>query len=646
MAGGKRDEYDPDQIEVLPGLEAVRRRPGMYVGEIESGIGLHSIVFAVVERAVDEALNGECRNIAITLHADGSVTVADDGCGIPPEPDRNGRPLLELMLTTLFGGGVYHGQPRFSQLLSLAPVNALCEWLRYENRHDGQLYTQEHRRGMAVAPMTSSPSQRPSGLTFRFLPDAALFPTIALSFVRLAARMHDYAHMAPGVTLTLSDERDGEPRRVQARSDRMARVMALATGARPLHREPIVLDGREPFVSRYGHEGALVVAATLLFTDGAGEDVRAFVSGVATPEGGTHVSGLRRAIQRALSLPERGDLPIDGLVALLIVWHPIPRFDNWARQRLTSADAEELVARVVEEGLRRWLADHSDEAQAIIARQPLAGTDPTRHEAEARLIAAPDDVAATLVHADRLLADGDPRGELIALEHRLHDERDPVTRAALDARAATLLDHARDAVWARPGGFPFRARWRGRSFMRFEGSVAQLGRDGTIAAYARVRRFLEELTDCLAPRAIDTPVDTRLPLDGYTRLPSWRRETARWLGDGAPARSRHQELAALVATPLALHYRFRFVAPGTRVLLPYQGPGWYAHGLPLDSSLSLDCAHGSLALFLQLPCDNNDELRRLYDAIIARLGPCFSFNGFAQQTPAPHGDGMLVERRD
>src|SRR6516162_7348367 len=105
MAGGKRDEYDPDQIEVLPGLEAVRRRPGMYVGEIESGIGLHSIVFAVVERAVDEALNGECRNIAITLHADGSVTVADDGCGIPPEPDRNGRPLLELMLTTLFGGG-------------------------------------------------------------------------------------------------------------------------------------------------------------------------------------------------------------------------------------------------------------------------------------------------------------------------------------------------------------------------------------------------------------------------------------------------------------------------------------------------------------------------------------------------------------
>ena len=368
------DRYDAAAIAVLKGLEAIRMRPAMYIGSTGPE-GLFNLVLEVVQNAVDEALAGHCRHICVTLHGDGACTVEDDGRGIPIDPHPQlERPACEVVLTTLhsggkFGDGVYEA-PGGLHGVGLAAVNALSTDLTLDVWRDGQHFRQRFERGEPSPLARMGPTER-RGTRLRFTPDPEIFAA-AGPLGSVAARLREHlqaqAFMQAGLTVRFTDDERGQTEEMRYDSGLSGYVTWLNHARDRVHPMPIALEGV--------HDG-VAVSAALQWTHGYSEDLRGYVNRIPTPQGGTHVDGLKAALTQTINSAARargateeiaGYDVREGLTAILSVRLRDPEFEGQTKTALTTVRAESAVRQVVSDGLSAWIDAHAAEAAALVGR--------------------------------------------------------------------------------------------------------------------------------------------------------------------------------------------------------------------------------------------------------------------------------------
>lgn len=367
--------YDAQQIEVLEGLEGVRRRPGMYVGSTGSR-GLHHLVFEVVDNSVDEALAGFSKRIDVIIHKDNSVTVDDDGRGIPVDVvPKVGKPALEVVMTMLhaggkFGGGGYkisgglHG-------VGVSVVNALSEWLEVEVHRDGKRYAQRFERGHRASPLRTVGKTDRTGTTVVFKPDPQVFVETVYDAKIIAARLDELAYLNAGLVLTLTDERNGERQEITHKGG-IAELVRQQNKNKGSLGDPVTIhrvrDGIE-------------VDAAIQYNTGYLEHVFTYVNTINTVEGGTHLVGFRSALTRSINdyarrqgLLKNGDLSLqgedvrEGLTAVISIKLPEPQFEGQTKTKLGNPEVKGLVESVVGEELAEYFETHPSDARKIVGK--------------------------------------------------------------------------------------------------------------------------------------------------------------------------------------------------------------------------------------------------------------------------------------
>jgi len=374
----QRSGYDAQDITVLEGLEAVRKRPGMYIGS--TGVrGLHHLVYEVVDNSVDEALAGHCDAVSVTIHPDNSITVVDDGRGIPVAVmEKEGRPAVEVVLTVLHAGGKFGdgGGYKVSGGLhgvGVSVVNALSERLRVEVRRDGFTWTQEYVRGIPQGDLAQGEPTEDSGTTITFLPDAEIFETLDFDFATLEQRLRETAFLTRGLRISIEDER-GEDRRAEFRYEGGIEdfVSFLNENKDPIQKKVVFFAGESD-------EGAVEVA--LQWNSSYQESVFSFANNINTHEGGSHLSGFRAALTRTLNryarqigeLKEKdenlsGEDVREGLTAVISAKLTDPQFEGQTKTKLGNPGMEGFVASVVNEKLAQFLEENPPEARAVIRK--------------------------------------------------------------------------------------------------------------------------------------------------------------------------------------------------------------------------------------------------------------------------------------
>ncbi|HXG39359.1 MAG TPA: DNA topoisomerase (ATP-hydrolyzing) subunit B [Candidatus Limnocylindrales bacterium] len=370
------DDYGVETIQVLEGLEAVRRRPGMYIGSTDAR-GLHHLVWEVVDNSIDEAMAGYAKTIEVRLLADGGVLVADDGRGIPVGRHPTGKDALEVVHTVLhaggkFGGGGYkvsgglHG-------VGVSVVNALSEWLRVESARDGFVWAQEYERGKPTMPVTKiGPSNGRRGTTTRFRPDPAMFETVEFAFETIAQRLRESAYLTKGVWITLVDERHDREKSFYFEGGLVSFVRHLNQNKETLHARPIYIERRE---------GTTTIEVALQYNDSYTENVLAFANNINTVDGGTHVTGFRRALTRSLNDWARragilkdsdpnltGDDVREGLTAVISVKLVEPQFEGQTKAKLGNAEVAGQVEAAVADGIGQYLDENPADGRRIIEK--------------------------------------------------------------------------------------------------------------------------------------------------------------------------------------------------------------------------------------------------------------------------------------
>jgi DNA gyrase subunit B len=375
-------EYTAESIQVLKGLDAVRKRPGMYIGDTDDGTGLHHMVYEVVDNAVDEALAGFCTHVDVTIHFDGSVTVEDNGRGIPVEehPTEH-RPTLEVVMTVLHAGGKFdHQSYKVSGGLhgvGVSVVNGLSEWLKVEIRRDGKTWYQEYRRGAPVTECKPMGVSDRTGTKVTFRPDPEVFKNVTeVSFDVLSQRLRELSYLNKGLTIGINDERTEKSHEFKYVGGIASFVQDLNRNKQPIHDPPIFIEGKL--------EGVEVEIA-LQWNDSFQENIFCFTNNIKNKDGGTHLTGFRQALTRtvnayggATSLMKdlkqglSGDDLREGLTAVISVKHPDPKFNNQPKDKLVSSEVAGIVTQVVNERLGKYLEEHPREAKALIAKAVLA----------------------------------------------------------------------------------------------------------------------------------------------------------------------------------------------------------------------------------------------------------------------------------
>ncbi len=370
--------YDAQDITVLEGLEAVRRRPGMYIGSTGAR-GLHHLVYEVVDNAVDEALAGYCDDVRITIHPDNSVTVFDDGRGIPVAVmAKEKRPAVEVVLTVLHAGGKFGegGGYKVSGGLhgvGVSVVNALSERLDVEVRRDGFSWTQSYERGVPLHDLKKGEPAKDTGTTVTFLPDADVFETLDLDFVTLEERMRDTAFLTAGLRITLVDERGtGHRAEFQYEGGIVDFVAYLNRNKEPIHKKIISFTGES-------EEGALEVA--MQWNSSYQESVFSFANNINTIEGGAHLSGFRSALTSALNKYARdkgelrekdenltGEDVREGLTAVISAKLSDPQFEGQTKTKLGNPGMQGFVHSIVNARLAEFLEENPQDARAVIRK--------------------------------------------------------------------------------------------------------------------------------------------------------------------------------------------------------------------------------------------------------------------------------------
>ncbi|TMF39660.1 MAG: DNA topoisomerase (ATP-hydrolyzing) subunit B [Chloroflexi bacterium] len=373
-AGGS--DYTAASIQVLEGLEAVRRRPGMYIGSTDES-GLHHLIWEVVDNSIDEAMAGEARTIHVRLAADGTVKVRDDGRGVPVGKHSTGKDALEVVHTVLhaggkFGGGGYkvsgglHG-------VGVSVVNALSEWMRVESARDGGVWAQEYERGKPLGPVKRiSPQGDRRGTTTTFRADPKMFETIEFSFDTIALRLRQSAYLTKGVWISLIDERVERERSFYFEGGIQSFVRHLNRNKEVLHNRPIYVEQRDK---------TTVVEVALQYNDSYTENVLSFANSINTVDGGTHVTGFRAALTSSLNDWARragvlrdadpnlsGDDVREGLTAVISVKLTEPQFESQTKAKLNNAELKGQVQTAVAEALGQYLDENPGDGRRIIEK--------------------------------------------------------------------------------------------------------------------------------------------------------------------------------------------------------------------------------------------------------------------------------------
>ena len=372
MAGKEKNvvttTYDASKIDKLEGLDAVRKRPGMYIGDPDER-GLHHCVFEVLDNSVDEHLAGHCEHIEVTIHVDGSISISDDGRGIPVDMHPKFKmPAVELVLTNLHAGGKFdQGAYKYSGGLhgvGAKCVNALSEWFEVEISRDGKLYHMEFAQGKTTSKLSVTGKSKKTGTKITFKPDSEIFKdTTKFKFDLLAKRMRELAFLNPGLSITLTDEgKNGKTETFFYKDGIEEFVKQMVKAKSPIHPKPIVIERKKDDV---------FVDCVIQYHDGYDETLLPFANSIPNPDGGTHVSGFRSALTRAInqyasgkSLAKDKDPKItgedvrEGLICVLSVKLPNPRFNAQTKVKLVNAEIEGIVGSCVYEGLLAFLDEN------------------------------------------------------------------------------------------------------------------------------------------------------------------------------------------------------------------------------------------------------------------------------------------------
>ena len=374
--GGAIEEYGADKIKVLEGLEAVRKRPAMYIGST-GPTGLHHLVYEVVDNSIDEALAGFCDQVNVTIHGDNSVTVVDNGRGIPVDMHETGKSAAEVVLTVLHAGGKFENDAyKVSGGLhgvGVSVVNALSETLDLEIWRDRHVYQQSYERGKPLTDLLQTGTTKRRGTKIRFKPDTQVFETPEFSFDTLANRLRELAFLNGGVTITLEDERDaGKTHRFQYEGGIREFVTHLNKNKALVNDQPIYMQGQKDRIE---------VEIALQWNDGYAEAVHSFANNINTHEGGTHLSGFRAALTRTVNayatqhnlakdLKESvsGDDIREGLVAIISVKIPQPQFEGQTKTKLGNTEVKGIVETIVNDRFGAHLEENPIVARRIISK--------------------------------------------------------------------------------------------------------------------------------------------------------------------------------------------------------------------------------------------------------------------------------------
>ena len=380
-AGG--DEYGAAQIDKLEGLEAVRKRPGMYIGDPDER-GLHHCVFEVLDNSIDEHLAGYCTRVEVSIHSDGSVSIRDNGRGIPVEVHSKFKiPTLELVLTNLHAGGKFgQGAYKYSGGLhgvGAKCVNALSTWFKVEVMREGKVHFMAFAQGKTTQPLTvlsELKSKKQTGTFVTFLPDPEIFTiTTTFKFERLSGRLRELAFLNPGIEIVLTDERDDEDHK--PRSETFFYKHGIVEFVRQLGETRQVIHPKPIVISRQREE--IFVDAVLQYNDSYNDQILCFANSIPNPDGGTHLTGLRTALTRAVNqyakansiLKDKdpalsGDDVREGLVAVLSVKLPNPRFESQTKVKLVNTEVEGVVNSALYEGLMDYFDQNPAVAKKVI----------------------------------------------------------------------------------------------------------------------------------------------------------------------------------------------------------------------------------------------------------------------------------------
>src|SRR5262252_7071203 len=372
---GASENYGADKIKVLEGLEAVRKRPAMYIGSTGPA-GLHHLVYEVVDNSIDEALAGFCDQVNVTVHIDGSVTVIDNGRGIPTDQHESGKSAAEVVLTVLHAGGKFDNESyKVSGGLhgvGVSVVNALSETLDLEIWRNGQVYQQTYERGTPSGDLEITGTTRKRGTKVTFKPDPQIFETIDFSFDTLAQRLRELAFLNGGVLITLDDERDGKSHKFHYEGGIVSFVTHLNKNKAAVNEKPIFMRGDKDGID---------CEIALQWNDGYAETVYSFANNINTHEGGTHLSGFRSALTRTINfygsknnltkdLKESitGDDIREGLTAVISVKIPHPQFEGQTKTKLGNTEVKGIVEAIVNDRLGAFLEENPTVSRKIIGK--------------------------------------------------------------------------------------------------------------------------------------------------------------------------------------------------------------------------------------------------------------------------------------
>jgi DNA gyrase subunit B len=371
--------YDSDKIQVLEGLESVRKNPGMYIGSTDIR-GLHHLIYEVVDNSVDEALAGYCTNVKIIIHKNGAVSVADNGRGIPVDiHEKYKKPGVELVLTTLYSGGKFDGQAyKVSGGLhgvGVSCVNALSKWLEIKVRRNGQEYHQRYEQGKTATALKVIGKAKDTGTTVMFLPDREIFETNEFDYDTIVTRLREMAFLNAGLQIEITDERTGKHELFRYDGGVSEFVLHINKNKAPLHPKPIYLQGEKESVQ---------VEIAIQYTDGYTENIFTFANNINTIEGGTHLFGFKGALTRVLndygrknklfdeSFSLSGEDSREGITAIISVKVRKPQFEGQTKSKLGNSEVRGIVESVTYEKLSEFFEENPPVAHVIVDKAVLS----------------------------------------------------------------------------------------------------------------------------------------------------------------------------------------------------------------------------------------------------------------------------------